>query len=57
MFYFNGFTAASGVTSIVSSTRLAELPASTIGIRVGVGADGAAGTAYYIPLILASEWN
>lgn len=55
--YFNGFTAASGVTNILSSTRLAELPASTVGIRVGVGADGASGTAYYIPLVLASEWN
>lgn len=55
--YFNGFTAASGVTNILSSTRLAELPAGTVGIRVGVGADGAAGTAYYIPLVPATEWN
>lgn len=55
--YFNGFTAASGVTNILSSTRLAELPASTVGIRVGVGSDAASGTAYYIPLVLASEWN
>jgi hypothetical protein len=55
--YFNGFTAASGVTNILSSTSLAELPTGTLGIRVGVGADGAAGTAYYIPLVLATEWN
>jgi len=55
--YFSGFTAAAGVTNILSSTRLAELPASTIGIRVGVGAEGASGTAYYIPLVLATEWN
>jgi hypothetical protein len=55
--YFNGFTAASGVTNIISSTSLAELPGGTIGVRVGVGADGAAGTAYYIPLVLASAWN
>jgi len=55
--YFNGFTAASGVTNILSSTSLAELPAGTVGIRVGVGSDGAAGTAYYIPLVLASAWN
>jgi hypothetical protein len=55
--YFNGFTGASGVNQILSTTRLAELPTSTVGIRVGVGADGATGTAYYIPLVLATEWN
>jgi hypothetical protein len=55
--YFNGFTAASGTGSIISSTKLAELPTGTIGVRVGVGADGAAGTAYYIPLVVATEWN
>ncbi len=55
--YFNGFTAAANVTKILSSVRLAELPAGTVGIRVGVGADGEAGTAYYIPLVLATEWN
>lgn len=55
--YINGFTAASGVTNILSSTSLAELPSGTLGLRVGVGADGAAGTAYYIPLVVATEWN
>ncbi len=55
--YFNGFTAAAGVTNILSSTSLAELPAGTLGLRVGVGGDGAAGDAYYIPLVAAAEWN
>ena len=55
--YFNGFTGATGVTQILSTTRLAELPTGTLGIRVGVGAEGASGTAYYIPLVLATEWN
>jgi hypothetical protein len=55
--YFNGFTGASGVNQILSTTRLAELPTNTVGIRVGVGSDGATGTAYYIPLVLATEWN
>jgi len=48
----SGFTAASGVTKAISSTSLAELPSSTIGARVDVG-----GTTYYMPLILATEWN
>jgi hypothetical protein len=55
--YFSGFTAAAGVTNILSSTRLAELPANTIGIRVGVGAEDASGAVYYIPLVPAAEWN
>lgn len=55
--YFNGFTATADTNSVFSSTSLNELPSSTIGVRVGVGADGDAGTAYYIPLVLASEWN
>ena len=55
--YINGFTAATGVTNILSSTSLAELPSGTVGLRVGVGADGDAGTAYYIPLVIATEWN
>jgi len=57
--YFNGFTPAGGTGSIISSTALAELSTcgAVIGIRVGVGSDGVAGAAYYIPLIPASEWN
>lgn len=55
--YFSGFTGAGGVNQILSTTRLAELPAGTLGIRVGVGAEGDGGTAYYIPLVLATEWN
>lgn len=55
--YFNGFTATADTLSIMSSVRLAELPANTIGIRVGVGGDAAAGAAYYIPLVPAAEWN
>lgn len=55
--YINGFTPAAGVGSIVSSTKLAEFPTGTIGVRVGVGGDAAPGTAYYMPLVLASEWN
>jgi predicted RecA/RadA family phage recombinase len=55
--YINGFTAAAGVGSILSSTSLAELPAGTLGLRVGVGGDAAAGTAYYIPLVLGTAWN
>lgn len=56
--YFNGFTAASGVTNILTSTELAELSAvHAVGFRVGVGADGAAGAAYYVPMIPAADWN
>lgn len=55
--YINGFTSAAGVGSILSSTSLAELPAGTLGLRVGVGGDGDAGAAYYIPLVVASQWN
>lgn len=47
-----GFTAAAGVTKAVSSTSLAELPASTIGLRINVG-----GTIYYIPAVISTEWN
>lgn len=55
--YINGFTSAAGVGSILSSTSLAELPAGTLGLRVGVGGDAASGASYYIPLVVASEWN
>lgn len=47
-----GFTAATGVTNAVSSTSLAELPASTVGLRVKVGS-----STYYIPCVAAAEWN
>lgn len=47
-----GFTAASGVTNAVSSTSLAELPAGSVGLRVKIGT----GT-YYIPAVVAAEWN
>lgn len=56
-FSFVGFTATAGVTKMLSSTKLAELPTGTIGIRVGVGAAGGGDTMYYIPLVLASEWD
>jgi hypothetical protein len=36
----------------VSSVRLAELPASTVGIAALIN-----GTRYFIPAVLASEWN
>lgn len=47
-----GFTAATGVTKVLSSTSLAELPAGTVGLRIKVGA-----TMYYIPAVVATEWN
>lgn len=47
-----GFTAASGVTNAISSTRLAELPASTVGIRIKIGS-----TMYYVPAVISTEWN
>ena len=56
-FSFVGFTATAGVTKMLSSTSLAELPAGTLGIRVGVGGGGGGDTMYYIPLVVASEWN
>lgn len=47
-----GFTAAADVTKVLSSVSLNELPASTVGLRCKVG-----DTTYYLPLVLASEWN
>ena len=52
-----GFTQAAGVTKMISSTRLAELPAGTIGMRVGVGGGGGGDTMYYVPLVPVAEWN
>ena len=52
-----GFTQQAGVTDMLSSTRLAELPAGTIGMRVGVGPGGGGDTMYYVPLVPAAEWN
>lgn len=52
-----GFTQAAGVTKMISSTKLAELPAGTIGMRVGVGPGGGGDSMYYVPLVPASEWN
>jgi len=54
--YLNGFTSASGTGSIISSTNPNVFPTGTLGVRWGVGADGAAGTAYYVPLIPATTW-
>lgn len=47
-----GFTAATGVTNAVSSTSLAELPSGTVGVRVKIGT-----ATYYIPAVVATEWN
>lgn len=52
IFALNGWTAAANVTKVRSSVSLAELPSSTIGMRVLVD-----GVAYYLPLVLATEWN
>ena len=47
-----GLTATTGVTNLLSSTSLTELPGSTVGIRIKIGS-----TIYYIPAVLSSEWN
>ena len=52
IFSINGFTAAGDAAHAVSSTRLAELPASSIAFAVNV--DGAR---YYIPAVAAAELN
>jgi hypothetical protein len=52
LFSVQGFTAASGVTNVLSSTSLAELPGSSVGLRVKIGT----GT-YYIPAVVSTEWN
>ena len=51
MLSFDG-VAASGITAMISSTRLAELPANSVGIAVLIN-----GTRYYIPAVLDSEYN
>jgi hypothetical protein len=43
---------AADATKMISSVRLAELPAGTVGIGVLVN-----GTRYYIPAVVATEWN
>lgn len=52
IFDFQGWTAAADTTKAVSSVSLAELPGSTIGLRVRVDS-----TTYYIPCVAATEWN
>jgi hypothetical protein len=52
LFAFSGFASASGTANMVSSTSLAELPASSIGFRVTFG-----GAVYYIPAVISTQWN
>lgn len=52
VFDVQGLTAASGITKMLSSTSLAELPTGTVGLRVKVGA-----ALYRLPLIAEAEWN
>jgi hypothetical protein len=52
LFDIQGFAAASGITNMISSTSLAELPASGIGIRIKVN-----DVIYYIPAVVSTEWN
>lgn len=47
-----GFTAAADTSKAISSVSLAELPGSSVGIRTKIGA-----TTYYIPAVVATEWN
>ena len=47
-----GFAAAADTTKVLSSVSLTELPANSIGLRCKVGS-----TTYYLPLVLATEWN
>jgi len=49
---FAGFTPAADAAHAISSTSLAELPGSSIGFQVKV--DGAI---YFIPAVIAAEWN
>jgi hypothetical protein len=55
--YLNGFTAGAGAVLNNSALTWTDALASVIGMRVGVGADGAPPTVYYVPLIPAAEWN
>jgi hypothetical protein len=52
LFSIQGFTAAADTTKLVSSVSLYELPANTVGLRVKIGS-----TAYYIPCVVATEWD
>lgn len=52
IFSVQGFTAAAGVTNALSSTRLAELPAGSVGLRCKIGS-----SMYYIPAVISTEWN
>jgi len=52
LFDISGLTAAADATKMLSSVSLAELPASTVGIRIKIGS-----TVYYIPAVLATEWD
>ena len=52
LFSIQGFTAAADVTKVLSSVSLAELPGSSVGFRCKIG-----GTLYYLPFVLATEWN
>jgi len=52
IFSIAGFTAAADAAHAVSSTSLAELPAGSIGLQIKV--DGAI---YFIPAVIASEWD
>lgn len=48
---FDG-TSANDATKMISSVRLAELPAGTVGVAVLVN-----GTRYYMPCVPVAEWN
>lgn len=45
-------TSAADATKAISSVSLAELPSGTVGIAVLIN-----GTRYYIPAVVATEWN
>lgn len=51
-FSFQGFTPDADAAHMVSSVSLAELPPSTVGLRVKLGA-----SVYYIPLVAQAQWN
>lgn len=51
-FDVQGLTGATGVTNMISTTSLAELPAGTVGLRIKVGS-----TIYYIPAVVSTQWN
>jgi len=52
VFDFSGFNADADNLHILSSVSLAELPASTVGLRCKVGA-----SLYYLPLVAQAQWN